>query len=218
MRRNLMPAILALVLVPATVVTVLRLMPEPPPSVLAFPYPTHRLAVAVDAAMRSEMTSVAVPAKSSFSQDMRFMGANGTFPTVGQVEIKEGDPAFWFGLGTSAPKLMRLQDSEITATARDGRGVIATIKGDPFGEGSVVDFHGDAEVAHLLSGKIAERLAHPVHKHESPEDRAALQAFFTRTTPTFTMIPPAVVLPSPAAAVNDSKTGKPELDAPPEPR
>jgi hypothetical protein len=179
------------------------------------------VAVAVDAAMRSEMTSVTVPAKSSFSQDMRFMSANGTFPTVGQVEIKEDDPAFWFGLGTSAPRLMRLQDAEITATARDGRAVTATIKGDPFGEGSVVDFHGDAEAARVLSGKIAERLAHPVHKHESPEDRAALQAFFTRMPATSAVIPAAVVLPLAPAVPQpnyDEKAVPPELDAPPEPK
>ena len=200
MRRNLMPAILALVLVPATVVTVLRLMPEPPPSVLAFPNPTHRVAVAVDAAMRSELTSVSALANSSFSQDLRFMTAGGTFPTVGQAEIKEGDPAFWVGLGGSVPRLMRLQQAEITATTRDGRSVKATIKPDPFVEGSVVDFHGDAEIARVLSGKIAERLAHPAHKHESPEDRAALQAFFGPTKATVAGITPAVLVPPPPAA------------------
>jgi hypothetical protein len=219
MRRNLLPAILALVMVPSTVVTVLRVIPEPPPSVLAFPRPTHRLAVAVDAAMRAELTSVAGPANSSFSQDMRFMTAKGTFPTVGQVELKEDDPAFWIGLGGSTPRLMRLQATEFSATTRDGRSIKATIKGDPFGEGSVVDFHGDAEIARVLSGKIADRLARPAHKHESPEDRAALQAFFGSTPGTFAGIPPAIAPPLPAPldpAVQ--KAGSPELDAQPGPR
>jgi hypothetical protein len=212
MRRNLMPAVLAVVLVPATVVTVLRLMPEPPPSVLAFPEPTHRVAMAVDGVMRSEMASVVGPSNASFSQDLRFMTANGTFPTVGQVKIAEGDPAFWIGLGGAAPRLMRLQRAEFTAMTREGRSIKATIKGDPFVEGSVVDFHGDAAVARIVSEKIARRLAHPEHNHESPEDRAALMAFFD---PKRVSGPATVPTLDPAVR---KAAAPPELDPKPGPR
>jgi hypothetical protein len=213
MRRNLLPAILALVLVPSTVVTVLRMMPEPPPSVLAFPDPTHRLALAVEAAMRSDLTSVAGPANSSFMQDMRFVTASGSFSTASQVKLPEDDSSFLIGLGGSKPTLMRLQQAEFSGKARDGRTIKATIKGDPFAEGSVVDFHGDSEIARVLSGKIADNLAYPPHKHESPEDRAALQAFFGPVVGTLPTIPSAVALPLPGTtdpAVE--KAGSPELD------
>jgi len=180
MRRNLFPMVLARVLVPLTGAAILRLMAEPPPSVLAFPKPTHRVAVAVEAAMRAELASVTRFGNLSFSQDMRFMTGAGKFPTVGEATIPEDDPAFWNGIGgATRPTLMRLQGMDIEGITRDGRSVKATIKPDPFGDGSVVEFDGDSEIARALSGKIADRLAHPAHRHESPEDRAALTAFFS---------------------------------------
>jgi hypothetical protein len=189
MRRHLIPAALALLLVPATVATVLRLMAEPPPSVLAFRRPTHRLAVAVEGAMRAELASV------TWSTDMGFVGdfsipiVNDPLSKVVEAKIPEDDSAFLGHPGNPppgllppgsslSPTLMTLDRMELEGKARGGRTVKATITGDRFGEGSVVDFHGDAEAARVLSGPIADRLAHPAHKPGSPEDRAALTAFF----------------------------------------
>ena len=42
----------------------------------------------------------------------------------------------------------------------------------------MVDFHGDEALAKALRPRIVDRLAHPKHLRGSPEDRAALIAFF----------------------------------------
>lgn len=185
MRRNLITAILALVLVPLTVATILRLIPEPPPTEIAYPRPMYRVAVALMGAMRDELTAVTWNQRNaSFGGDVRFRSANGRYPAIDEIELGENDPAFWITFsGAGAPSLMRLNYFEIEGTTRDGRPVRASVYGDPFGKGSVVDFHGDPGSARLLSGRIAHRLAHPAHKHGTPEDRADLDAFFNQPPP-----------------------------------
>ena len=184
MRRSLINLALALVLVPATVAMVVRRIPDAPVSVLAFPKPTHRVAVAVDEAMRAELASV-VPGNCKLSQDYSLMRPNGRPPTIDKFVIPEDYPAFWWdpGAPATAPMASTLYGMRFDGTTRDGRSVQVTVKNDPIGEGSIVDCHGDVALARALELRIAYRLAHPKHKHESPEDRAALMAFFATNMP-----------------------------------
>jgi hypothetical protein len=211
MRRNLIHLALALVLVPATVAMVLALMLKAP-SVLAFPKPTHRVAVAVDEAMRSELASVD-RGEGKFANHWGLTRPDGRNPVMGEVQIPEDYPAFWSTTpGNSdqrpsfrdmfsqdyafriplplyarskktGPKLVTLNEIEFDGRSRDGLAVTVTVRIDTIGQGSIVDFHGNSRLARILSDRIADHLAHPRHKHESPEDRAALMAFFGAKPP-----------------------------------
>jgi hypothetical protein len=201
MRRNLFHAGLALLLVPATVFLVLKKMPEPSQGVLAFKKPTHRVAVAVDEAMRLELASV-IHGQFDMGFESLAVMPNGKPIMIG--EIPKDSPAFWFpvqGLpapNPSSPILTRvnLEKMDFAGKTRNGREVTVTVKNDPIGEGSLVDFHGDEALARALTARIADRLAHPKHDHESSEDRDALIAFFgtmkLQTTPPVGIIDPAV--------------------------
>jgi len=185
MRRNLIPGALALLLVPATVATTLALIPEPLPTRLAFPRPAHRLAVAVDAALRAEVSTVK-RGRFSSSSDLQYLKANGRFPTMDQLRLPPDYRGLWLPFaGPSQPcSLVVINEFNLEAKTRDGRDVLVTIRPDPIGEGSVVEFRGEARLAQALAPKIAEQLARPAHPHESDEDRAALIAFFgPRPTP-----------------------------------
>lgn len=180
MRHHLIPGLMALVLVPLTAATVLRLIPDPPPTELAFPRPTHRVAVAVEAAMRAEVASVSRKTPSIGGPHHGSMNAADHVPKMGVDRLPEDYSAFWDIRPPTyaAPTLNHLYRMDFEGRTRDGRTITATVRDDPLGEGSVVDFLGDAEAARLLGGKIADRLAHPGHPHESRADRAALTYFF----------------------------------------
>ena len=197
-RRDLIPGLLALMLVPLTVATVLRLFPDPPRTKLAFPRPTHRVAVALDRALRDQGATVGRPVNTSFNQDMRFRTVTGAPPPAGSIVLKDDDPAFWIAQGKSKqPRLMRLTKAVFAGTTRDGRAFEATIEPDPIVEGTVIDFHGDAALAEALSSRISLALDLPGAPHDSPEDRAALAQFFQGPTPTPAPTPPTVAAPPP---------------------
>src|SRR4051794_23977935 len=92
-RRDLISLALAVVLVPATVAAVLAVM-TPAPTVLAFPKPTHRVAVAVDEAMRAELATV-VRSEGEFTEDSDLENPDGSPPEMDKFQIPYDDSALW---------------------------------------------------------------------------------------------------------------------------
>jgi hypothetical protein len=187
MRRDLISLAVAVVGVPLVIFLIFRQFPDGPPTVLAFPKPTHRVAVAVKAALDEEMSSVTL-GQVDFGFWQPTAGPTPVKPpVVGQFPIAENDPYFWViipadpaqGIKQPFTTLVQLTNGiSFDATTKQGRTVQVEVRDDPIGDGGVVDCSGDAALAARLSPRIAYHLAHPKHPHDSPEDRADLMAFF----------------------------------------
>jgi len=222
MRRDLILGALALILVPATVATVLRLIPDLGPTTTR-PYtsPAHRVAVAAEEALSRLYTST-TRSNMRVASDMSLGNPTGPPPEMGEVAIPADSPAFWYTFGggpgvvAGVPTLVNLRTFVVQSQTRDGRTVKLSIRVDTIGKGSLVDFEGDATLAKPVFEKLADCLAHPEHKPGSPEDQAALLAFFS---PKPTTLPTKAVAPAPKKLTEtpgvESEGGAKEPPAPP---
>ena len=133
MRRNLFNAGAALLLVPLTVFVVLKKMPTPPESVLAFKAPAHRVATAVDEAMRLELATATGIGSAEFGYP-QLLSTNGKI--VARNEVPEDDSGFLipFTPVPGAPAvpalkpgtllLESLEKADLQGKGRDGREVV----------------------------------------------------------------------------------------------
>ena len=178
-RRDVFPALVALIFVPGTVAGVLWLMIPRASATVPFPNPTHRVAIATEAILKAELATCQrggfeTTTRPSFAMPPGSVGV----PAGGTPPIEVDDRFFTLpaSVPSKMPQVMQLVLATFTGRTREGREVIVTIKPDPFVEGCVVDFGGDARLAEILRPKIAEALAHPAHEPGSPEDDADLAA------------------------------------------
>ena len=132
----------------------------------------------------------------------------------GQYPLPEGSNFFWDTMKAAppavlpamGPQLVTLTNLDLTGKARDGREVHVTIQDDPFGQGCVVDCHGDEALARALAPRIADRLAHPLHKHDSPRRPRGLDGLPSTRRP-----PPLMPRPASSTRPSSGRAERPTL-------
>ncbi len=151
-----------------------------------FVAPPYRVAYATFEAMRAELATVEAK-DCALKLDQTQVTPDGRMPRPEEVHLPANHPGFWVeGLdkltARKDPVLVTLQSLVIEGTTRDGRAVVANIVAREQGKETEVtikvDPHGELSASRSVLDGVTFRLARPALAPGSPEERAALLAFF----------------------------------------